>query len=278
MKHIPMGGTPASNRSGGIVFAKQGDIFTARATVVPIQPTTNPRTSVTIAAAAVAAAWGQLSPTQQALWFSSATPTVPAYNNFVAANTLQYQWGLAFFDAPSLSTDVAALTFVEVYSEPDGVHMTLASIATGPPATTNVPYVRLQLARRLTQPSGETGSVTVPRPSPGTFATPTYVGSWGPVNFAEVTLFDITDAWLGLFGQWYPPSVLDTTSHSYCGLWGPAGRYYVTDQFGRQEETSGPYPIAAGFGLGPPIFGPGVCPLPTSPPYPWLTAAAFYGV
>ena len=280
MKYTPIG-TPATGRRRGIVYSINNPnpgafppVFPAlpraRATAIPIQPGLNPQVTQQQALAVAAAFWAALTPTEQAVWNNYPGPGSLGYNNSVAFNTLLGQWGLDLFDAPpgfNLNTGAA---FVSPYAEPDGIHTTLATIAYGTPTPGFPLYIHVYVSW--------TAPTFVPGYSLATLTSPTiFLGSFGPISNDRVYLFDMTDAQTAAIGQWVPNGCVDTGSDTTCGGAGFAATWYETDQFGRPSsaylpELIGPYQS----GPGPGPIEPGICPLPTSPPYPWPTSSEYY--
>jgi hypothetical protein len=269
MRQLPLSLTPPTGRRHGIVYTAPKSNSVGRAAGVPLQPTSNPRTSAQVNIANLAAFWNSLSPTQQALWGLDIVPPSTPYSAFIGINQLCATWGLFLFDAPPGFYSGPGITFAQPYAEPDGVHMTLATITAGVPSSPNELWLRYYLS--VTPPTIAAGSSFVDLTSPAN-----YFGSYGPITNAAVALFDITDQWMNFVGQWVPNACLDTASHISCGGASYAASYYATNQFGLVTDSEGSQPTVAQTFPGPGPIEAGICPLPTSPPYPWPTAAVFY--
>jgi hypothetical protein len=266
MKYTNTSGIPLSNRRRGVVFNAQPQAATARATAIPVQPTTNPQTAATMGVSAVAANWLTLNGATQALWAAVGAPSDIAYNNFLAYNTLQYLWGTALADAPPTLPTVGPVIFAQPYSEPDGVTTTLAILTDGTPLPGIEKWIRLYVDL---QPSlGATASNA---------AGFVFVGSFGPLAVEDITFFDFTQIQTDLAGQWWYPASVDTTTGVTCGSSLAQAHWYVTDQFGRLDVLQGFTPTVEDFFYQGGPVAPGACPFLPGPPYPWPTSAEFYG-
>jgi len=182
------------------------------------------------------------------------------------------QWGFNLWDSPPPFTPVPGITFCNPYAEPDGISTTLCTIADADPGPGLETWIHLYV---------DWENIIPPTPGYTNYtakATPVYVGSFAGVTADTVAFFDFTAIQNAFIGQWVPNGCDDTASETSCGGAYFAAQLYTTDQYGRQNLGYTPvlqpvYP----FFWGPGAVAPGVCPLPTSPPYPWPTAADYYG-
>lgn len=269
MRHVPLSLTPPRGRRQGIVYTVTKLNPVGRAAGIPLQPTSNPRTTATLGIANIAALWASLSPAQQALWGVTIAPPATPYSAFVGINQLVATWGLPLFVAPPGFYSGPSVIFAQPYAEPDGVHITLATIANGVPAGANEVWLRFYLS--VTPPTQAAGSSFVDLTTSANF-----FGSFGPITDSAVALFDITDAWISFVGQWVPNRCTDTSSETTCGAPAYGFSYYASNQFGLVPDNQGAFPQVGFVTMGPGPVSAGICPLPTSPPYPWPTAAVFY--
>ena len=234
----------------------------AKAVAVPVQPATNSIVNSQAAMAAAAVLWASLTIPQQALWNNYPVLGALGYNNFIAFNTLQFQWGLDPFIAPPGFNANTEADLLVIYSEPDGIHSTLVAFPQGTPKPGTEIWLHVYACG-----SGLTFEACTDFEN--AVGTASFLGSFGPLPAAVVSYFDVTDALTALGIGWQYPPVLDTTSMTSCGGNTAWVRFYSTDQFGRPTSNYLPElgDVDGVFGADY-TFGPGYCPL-TGPPYPW---------
>jgi len=282
MRFIPIG-TPITGQRHGVVFNKAaaspqnpGSVLPAmpraRSRVIPLQPTPPRQVAVQQQLAAIAAFWATLNPATQLLWAYGTGIYTSAYANFIGLNTLMVQWGLSMYDSPPAFQPVSQVEILSLWPEPDGISTTLPLISYGPNAPGIESWLRLYVSWT---------PVTQPTPGYSTWYLTSgtqFVGSFGPIDYSAVSLWDFTDIQNAAIGQWCLPSTLDVSTMTYCGTEFAIGfQFYVTDQFGRQD--AGYQPVLSGVfpqGWALATANPGVCPIAGPPPYPWPTAAAYW--
>lgn len=266
MRFTPTALVPPTGRRRGIVTNVLAGNSTARAAIVPVQPKTNAQAYATQGVANVAAFWASLSLLEQEAWEVGLPDFASAYAYFVAVNAPLILWGLPLFDAPPAFTVGPGVTFVSLYSDPNGVNTQLVTIASGTPLPGLEVWLRMYISWKRTS-YGTTDSSTAA----------VFVGSYGPVNHLAVSVFDFTAEQTANVGQWWYPGNVDTASETICGNRAVTAFYYVTDQFGRVYLTGGDNPtFDQAVNYAPLIVAPGVCPPLTSPPYPWPDAATWF--
>lgn len=258
--------TPIIGTRRGQVFTAPGDTNLARGRVVPLQPRSNTQVATATAIAAAAQYWKLLDATDRAAWADWFGAGQAAYNAFVQVNANAITWGSSVVVETPYLVVLPGIDFAVLYAEPDGINTTLAISVNGVPSPPNQLWCRLYVNFQQTSFGKNNSS-----------ARSVYAGSWGPLTGNTVNLFDFT-AWMtALAGQWWYPAAIDTASDTTCGNQCTA-QWYATDQFGMPSDFGGPYPVKNQFaGIEPGQLGPGTCPISTTPPFAWPTAAAFYG-
>jgi hypothetical protein len=254
----PRGTFPLVGRREGQIYTAPGLTNVGRSRVVPLQPRSNQAITRSIAVATVAQWWKLLSPATQALWLGLFGNSDTAYNNFVAVNSNAVQWGSSGIIESPYAPAIDSIDFAVVYAEPDGVQTTFYTVLSGMPSGLGITYAHLYLN------FSHLGGTPAKR-----ISSSTYFGSFGPCDITQFTYFDVTDLWTAATGQWWYPRRVDTASQSSCGNY-LEGFFWVSDEFGMpREKPDKSVEFANLFAVEPISVAAGVCPILTTPPYPW---------
>lgn len=89
-----LGGTVPNNRRRGLVYAKQGNIYTARTANIPLNPLTFIQNRAQVTLASAAAFWYRMSSAQQNNWSFYSVPPSNGYADFLQQSQRLLTWGL----------------------------------------------------------------------------------------------------------------------------------------------------------------------------------------
>lgn len=87
-------GTPPTNRRRGLVYAKQGNIYTARTASIPLKPLTFIQNTAQVNLASAAAYWYRMTSLQQGVWNDATVPPSTGYADFLQQSQRLLTWGL----------------------------------------------------------------------------------------------------------------------------------------------------------------------------------------
>lgn len=244
-----LGSTLPPRRSYGVVNTTLGGNPVARGFAQPVLPRTPSQAGGTITVAQLAALWATLSDGDKALWDQGPLPQTHQYANFFAYNQNVATWGYPIFETPPTVPINLSPSLYFVTSNADGVHTELTCFGLNTGGSGLESWVQLYF--NLSTLSG------VPPINDNGLL---YVGKFGPNPPSVATVYDITDLWASLVGQWVFPATFDTAAGKSCGgnLYGKTAD---TDQFGRAFDlVFQPNPSAQYFlGLQGGVAGPGAC-------------------
>lgn len=258
--------TPIAGRRSNTVYMLPGTIQTARSIVAPVQPKTTASTTPPLYVATLAALWQSLSDAQRASWGVPTATTIGGYGWFVAAGTMALTYGLLPFEAPPPNSMQGSILFPWGYPEPDGIHTTLAVIWGSVVEPAGATYAR------VFKVASTTGG-----PDPIVTGAGYFFGSYGPLTWGYINLYDLTPALSAYSGRWwYPdsitaappefsnPAVFEIFSYATGsdGWPGWGARYPFASQISTAQNVGPAY-----LGLWPPVPGP---------PYPWPTSDVFF--
>jgi hypothetical protein len=242
-------GITLPRRSHGVVNTTVGTNAVARGFSQPVMPRTPPQAGGTITVAQLAAVWATLSAGDQAEWLEGPSGASTAYANFFAYNQNVATWGYPIFETPppALINLSPSLYFITSNADKVRTQLTCFGLNTGGSGLESWVQLYLNLSTLAgTPPVNDNGLL--------------YVGKFGPNPPSVPTVYDITDLWTDLVGQWVYPASFDTTLDKGCGgnLYGATAD---TDQFGRAFDLIfTPNPSAQYFlGLQGGVTGPGAC-------------------